>query len=69
MGFHYICCEYVLLAVVNKKTVLAYGNTEYSKTESTSSDKGWKKAGSGRYSVATQETRHKVTNHKPGGKI
>lgn len=31
MGFISLCCEYVLLQLVNKETVLVYGRAEYSK--------------------------------------
>ena len=30
VGFHSVCYEYVLLTLINKEAVLAYGGTEYS---------------------------------------
>ena len=33
VGCPSVCCEYVLLPLVNKEADLAYGRTEYSKAE------------------------------------
>ena len=57
MQFPSVCCEYVLLSLVNKEAALAYGRAEYSKVENPSRDRGGKKAESGRRHGATQEAR------------
>ena len=46
--FPSVCCEYILLPLVNKEASLAYGRAEYSKVGNPSRDKGGKKVESGR---------------------
>ena len=49
VGFPSVCCECVLLPLVNKEAALAYVREEYSKAENPSRDRGGKKAESGRH--------------------
>ena len=56
MGFSSECCEYVLLALVNKDTVLAYGRVEFSKVGNPGRDRGGKKMESGRCQKSLKET-------------
>ena len=44
VGYPYICCEYVLLPLVNKEAALVYGRAEYSKAGIPSRDKEGKEA-------------------------
>ena len=69
VGFPSVFCEYVLLPLVNKEAVLAYGREEYGKAGNPSIDRRGKKAESESCHVATQEARCEVTNHEPHGKI
>ena len=39
VGFPYVCCEYVLLPLVNKETSLVYVRAEYSKVGNPSRDR------------------------------
>ena len=54
VGFPSVCCEYVLLPLVNKEAALAYGKAEYSKAGNPSRDRGGKKAESDRCHVAAK---------------
>ena len=47
MGFPSVCCEYVLLPLVNKEAALTYGRAEYSKAGNPSRDRRGKKVESG----------------------
>ena len=47
VGFPFVCCEYVLLPLVNNETALVYGRAEYSKMGNPNRDRGGKKAESG----------------------
>ena len=65
MGFSSECCEYVLLALVNKDTVLAYGRVEFSKVGNPGRDRGGKKMESGRRHVATERGRCQNLTSRP----
>ena len=49
LEFPCVCCEYVLLPLVNKEATLAYGRAEYSKVGIPSRNRGCKKAESGKH--------------------
>ena len=53
VGFPSVCCEYILLSLVNKEAALTYGKAEYSKAINPSRGRGGKKTESGRRQVAT----------------
>ena len=57
VGFPSVCCEYVLLSLVNKEAGLAYGRAEYSKAGNPSRDRGGKKTESGRCQVSAEDER------------
>ena len=42
MRFHSVCCDYVLLPLVNNETALIYGRAEYSKAGKLNSMQGEK---------------------------
>ena len=39
VGFPSVCCEYILLPLVNKKSTVVYGKAEYSKVQNLNRDK------------------------------
>ena len=43
VGCPFVCCEFVLLPLVNKDSALTYGRAEYNKAGNLSRDRGGKK--------------------------
>ena len=58
-----VCCEYVLLPLVNKEVALAYSRAEYSKAKIPSSDRDEMKAESGRRHVVAKGERLQKLSH------
>ena len=56
VGYLSVCCEYVLLPLVNKEADLAYGRQNIAKRK-TRLNAGTKETESGKYHVATQKAR------------
>ena len=61
----HVCCEYVLLSLVNKVDALAFGRAEYSKTGNPSRDGRGKKVESGRRHAAAKGERHQSFTGEP----
>lgn len=60
-----LCCEYVLLELVNKEAPLGYGRSEYIKTENPSRDRGEKRTELERHHVAAKGERCQNLTGKP----
>ena len=53
-----VCCECILLPLVNKEAPLTYSRDEYNKAENSSRDRRRKTVESGRCQPVAKETRH-----------
>ena len=72
VGFPSVCCEYVLVLLVNKEVTLAYGRAEqWKQGRKTKLNAKRKKFDSGRYNVAAQEkdARILLVKYETCGKI
>ena len=54
VGCPSVCCEYVLLLLVNKEAALVCGRAEYSKAGNPSRDRGEKKAELGSHHIIAE---------------
>ena len=65
MGCPSVCCEHVLLPIINKDTALAYGKADYSKVGNQCRNRGGKKFESGRCHVTAKGERSENLTDKP----
>ena len=63
-----VCCEYILLPLVNKEAALINSQIEYSQVENPGKDTEKKEDRVRKIPAATEEARCEATSHKPCGK-